>query len=250
MPPPTPHPDGRLCERCGYRLATLPDHGQCPECGLAIRDSIPSLRRPGSPWQQRPSPWSWLTTGALLFTRPRQTFDAVRLQGAGQSLLWVNIFLAGFPWAIAALLLKLNQGGPELRDLTTAAFFLLCIWFPLPILTLIEVTGLRFFGRQRGWRITPQVAWTVCAHASYAWALCGLLLALGYAASQLRLDLNFGRWLDTQLTNLLGPATASYFRPFREWLGPAIGAYLGLLAFETLVYLGVRRCRYANPPEP
>ena len=31
------------------------------------------------------------------------------------------------------------------------------------------------------------------------------------------------------------------------WLVPALGALAGLLVFETLIYVGVRRCRYANP---
>jgi hypothetical protein len=37
------------CNRCGYILTGLSHAGRCPECGLAVRESLPEERRP-SPW--------------------------------------------------------------------------------------------------------------------------------------------------------------------------------------------------------
>ncbi len=34
------------CEQCAYQLAMLPVDGRCPECGRAVRDSLPEHRRP------------------------------------------------------------------------------------------------------------------------------------------------------------------------------------------------------------
>ena len=50
-------------------------------------------------------------------------------------------------------------------------------------LTTLETLGLRTFGRQRGWRVTRNVAWTVCAHASFGWVAGGLLGMLTHALS-------------------------------------------------------------------
>ncbi|MCC7388690.1 MAG: hypothetical protein IT431_07960 [Phycisphaerales bacterium] len=64
-----------LCDRCGYSLAGTPDTPVCPECGLDFAAS--RAMRVGSPWQRRPSMWSWLKTVVLMIFRPRRTLGIV-----------------------------------------------------------------------------------------------------------------------------------------------------------------------------
>lgn len=121
-------------------------------------------------------------------------------------------------------------------------------------LTWIEALGMRLVGARRGWRITPDIASQVCAHASVGWIFAGLLpllcLAAGTAALRLfpeggarvmnsRLDIGgFAPWLGKRVS--LGDLFA-----FAGLVGGFLG---GLLIFEMLVYVGVRRCRFANAP--
>ena len=86
----------------------------------------------------------------------------------------------------------------------------------------IETMGIRFFGRNHRWRIDGAVAYTICAHAAPGWLVGGLAYALA-----------FPLWLNMEYaTTLLLPA-----------------GLVGLLSFETFVYIGMRRMRFANRPE-
>jgi hypothetical protein len=64
-----------LCDRCGYSLEGTPNTPVCPECGLDFAAS--RAMRVGSPWQRRPSLWSWLKTVVLMIFRPRRTLGIV-----------------------------------------------------------------------------------------------------------------------------------------------------------------------------
>jgi hypothetical protein len=90
-----------------------------------------------------------------------------------------------------------------------------------------------FFGRRRGWRVTPTVAWAVCGHASVGWVVAGCLVAAGLHAASLAAR---GR--------PAGPALLA--RDIVIAWAPLAGFFAGMLVFETLVYLGVRRLRFAN----
>ncbi|HSW47399.1 MAG TPA: hypothetical protein VLM89_17685, partial [Phycisphaerae bacterium] len=56
-----------LCDRCGYRITGLPLSGNCPECGLPVRESLPGGRRKPNDWQKHQF-------------RPRGLIEAARLQ--------------------------------------------------------------------------------------------------------------------------------------------------------------------------
>jgi len=108
------------------------------------------------------------------------------------------------------------------------------------LLILIEEWGVRFFGRQRNWRVTSDIAKTVCAHASVGWIICSALLSSlwvvleVYARNQ---RVATSRNLPADYVGILFAATFVF----------------GMLVFETLVYIGVRRCKFANrsrPPSP
>jgi hypothetical protein len=113
------------------------------------------------------------------------------------------------------------------------------------ILTWIEHVGIRFFAKRRGWRLTRVAAWQICAHASVGWMLAGLfpmlILALGYSVQRLlgvvpRWTIDLSPVASTPIQ--INIATAGI-------AGEVIGFLAGLLIFESLVYVGVRRCRYA-----
>jgi len=225
---------------------------------------------------------AYLATGRDALIRPKKLYSVVAVPGTNQqqgpggpalmagvrALLWVNIVLATLllcfgVGALHALLVdvppasllptRLDVVAPDhesryIAD-TTLLWGGLLAAAPVAVLLLgltsLETLGLRTFGRQRGWRVTRNVAWTVCAHASFGWVAAGLLGMATHAlsltppgqAGLLKLlgwiDLNFGYF------NFAG-------RGLQEWLPRCLGLFLGMLIFETVVYFGVRRCKFAN----
>jgi hypothetical protein len=243
-----------LCEDCGYRLDGLAAQLACSECGTPIARSLPAAR-PGSPWQQRPSPRSFFSTAWLTLRRPGATLRTIAIDPAStRSLLHLHIALAAigctlafesvaflghrWEWIVPGsvwtdLLAVLDEARPWQR----AGFALILTWPALYALTAIEARGLSFFGTRRGWRTTGPVAWTVCAHAAVGWALAGLLAVLGAAA-----------WsVFTLFPSLLGPRWTFSLR-WLAWALPMAGAMTGFMIFESLAYLGALRCKFANPP--
>ena len=231
-----------------------------------------------SPRRIRPLVQGYFATARDSLIRPKRLYSVVTitpLQPEGVSamlgvraLLWVNIILAtlllcfgvGTLHALmvnvppASLLpTRLDVVAPDYETRYVADTTLL--WEGLlaapPVallllgLTTLETLGLRTFGRQRGWRVTRNVAWTVCAHASFGWVVGGLLAMLSHALSltppgQAGLLKMLG-WIDENFGyfNFAG-------RGLQEWLPRCLGLFLGMLVFETVVYFGIRRCRFAN----
>lgn len=234
-----PASDALLCGRCGYTLDGVLGALTCPECGTPTVESLPSYRI-GSPWQRRPSPASWVTTGGRLLFRWDRLFARVWIDGPGDRWLRrLNLSIGALLLGAAVLTPSLRtvfQGERARPGLLVGALFVVvpAAYVALLSLTLIEEAGLRLFGNRRGGRVTPGIAAAVCAHASYGWILAGLLSIAGaWLAPLVPVD----RWLDRWLLGLL---------PRHVMLG-SIGFFGGLLVFETLSFLGVRRCRFANP---
>ncbi len=107
-------------------------------------------------------------------------------------------------------------------------------------LTWIETVGVRFFGRRRGWRVTWPIALSVCAHASIGWAIGGLFHAL----------VPLARTPMWWVLDKLPETAASRIALVYVSVAPIAAMMVGMLVFETLVYLGVRECRYANAAKP
>jgi hypothetical protein len=166
-------------------------------------------------------------------------WDHVRIdRGSSRRLFAVSTAitaLAMLPsaWALESLM---RSGLP-----THAWLWLLPVVLASPpgvwVLAWIERRGVIFFGSRRGWRVTPAVAWTVCGHAASGWVLAGGLVTAGLHAAS---------W---------GASWAAQARPVGPGLpardiviawAPLAGFFAGMLVFETLVYLGVRRLRFAN----
>lgn len=244
-PRPDPHPRHDpldeytlLCEACGYVLEGLDHAGICPECATPIRASLPHLTRPGSPWQQDPTFRSFVATCREMLLRPQETLSRVRIdaRSSGSFEGWITFLNAGLivtPGAVYYTLRILTGPNPSARtSMQDLALGLLVVGvaftmsaLALSILTGIERTGIRTFGRIHRRRISFAVATTICAHAGIGW-LTGSLLFM--------------------VTILIGITTG----PRLLVLFAPLGLCLGLLHFEILVWLGVRRCRYANRERP
>jgi predicted RNA-binding Zn-ribbon protein involved in translation (DUF1610 family) len=223
----------RLCEACGYIVEDLPEE-VCPECGTSVPRSR-DARRPGTRWQVRPGFRTWIDASWATLRRPTSTFDIVRIDArSSRALLRVNLPVASVSLAVGAARVA---GADDVRTLLAlSVLFSIASVTILMLLTAIEARGVRFFGARRGWRITPAVAATVCGHASIGWVIAGILVLL----------------VTTSLPVHLSPPPGA-FRPylfFVAWIPiGAIAFIAGMLVFECLVYLGVRRCRYANTPD-
>jgi hypothetical protein len=275
-------PSTLLCESCGYPIDDFASEaagsgeggergGNCPECGVAIAASLPA-RRTGSAWQNRRARafrktiyriglglvGPWLATNYAALRRPRELFRTMRIDaGSGNGLLRLNLIIAAFlivdPWVgvlIGDPARSARASGPVVGFLTKAGMLVLetgAVALLFALLTWIEYQGVRFFARQRGWRLTREGAWQVCCHASVGWILVGLLplfgMSLMFAATY---------WLGwapkgvIDLSNILGPLVPLIgVQGLVTGVLTIGGAVLGLMAFETLVYVGVRQCKFA-----
>lgn len=230
-----------LCERCGYVLDGLGASAACPECGLDVAESLPG-RRGGTPWQRRPSGASWRATNAAVLRRPRELFGGATMERRRSlRLAHINIALAAVVIAVGWTV-QVGRLGGEPGLLAGMAWFALAIVGPAAAVLMwlgmwIESVGIRFFGRRRGWRITSDVAWAVCGHASIGWTIAGLLWVAGALAS----------W-GLGLRGVSRPApNVVVINHVSPWSPMLLGLLAGLLVFEVLVNIGLRRCRYTNP---
>jgi hypothetical protein len=106
-------------------------------------------------------------------------------------------------------------------------------------LTWVEVGGIRFWGRVHGFRVTRGVAWSICGHASVGWLVGGCLAAVGWVVGQAISETDY---------RVFGSGRFVALAPVAAPVLIAVGGIAGLLLFETLTYLGVRRMRFANAP--
>lgn len=220
-----------LCEACGYRL-----HGvggdRCPECGLPVADSSP-VRRTGLPWQRAWGVGAFVRTAAAMVRSPGGTFRRMRLSDTGWSarlFLLANACLSGGVW----LAIDLSWAG---RSLFWSWGVAMAVVKSVIVLTYVEVLGLAFFSRRRGWRVSLRRAERLGGYASVAWPAAVALLASVHALEQRGvLAATWERWI--------GVWTAS------AKLGVLVAAAgVAMLWFEWLCWLGARQIRYANEAE-
>lgn len=249
-----------LCERCGYSIEGLPRETNCPECGRPVVESLLEAR-PGSPWQQRPDLRGWAATVALCLRSPRLAARTLRIETElSGKLRRINIraaaaLLTVLPAATYTTQLLRGEAPYSMRELTwpwaeTAIQWLglaglLVLWWVALSLTLAALTGtetwgIRSYGRLHAKRITPAVARTITAHATVGWVVAALFVSGGFLLGMLAYEVAMHH--DVQPLRgvmMLAPI----------WM-PTILGLVGLLAFESIVYLGVLNCKFANRARP
>lgn len=216
-----------LCEHCGYPLQGLNPTGDCPECGTPIAASDPS-HRTGLPWQNRMSFTSWLQTAWWIAARPTQAFGLLRLGGSNtheQCFLLIHALVIAAGWAAFAWWRDGRWFAIALHGVI--ALMAVCM------MTYIEVLGVTYFSWRRGWRVPWALAERIACYASPAWIPAATVLA---AFSMMERASVFA-----PLLSRLGPHAATGYL-----IGNVVLLGVSMLGFETLVWIGVRRTRFAN----
>lgn len=228
-----------LCESCGYALTGLPLEAACPECATPVTESLPS-RRPGSAWQ-RGVRRGWMTTSMAFVHRPRAEFRLISIERPRSQLLllrstFLAALLASSAWLTVARAFVVDEARPlaYVEAALGLAGVLVGTWCVLLAASWIESVGIQLFGRRRGWRVTRHVATAVCGHAAVGWVMGGLFAALASCLAAIATMMN-GR-------PIVLPVVIAM-------IGLSGGGLIGLLWFEILVYMGIRACRFANPPD-
>lgn len=245
-----------LCERCGYVVEGLPREGNCPECGRAVALSLPEMRV-GSPWQQQPGFGAWCRTVGKTLWSPLKTVRVVQIEETrARALRRLNIIVAAglmsvVPAMVAYMQMVRHEAPFPLQELTwewmASVLGWLCVvlvacfaWFGIAWvlvgLTNVEASGIRLYSRVHKNRITPTVALALTAHATVGWVIAGVLIAAGFATGLVLYEVTMHRNVGVvRGLAMLSPV----------WM-PVLGGFVGMMVFETIVYLGVRRCRFAN----
>jgi len=247
-----------LCETCGYNLSGV--HAEpaalCPECGQPVLDSLPASH-PGSPWQRHPGFASWARTGWYSIFSPTRLFRSLSTAKVPRALLTLNLLVAAalivapFTGLFIGDWARSSRGqDPLIENLTYLASFLvqtLIVAAVLFALTLFDVYGITLYARTKGWRLTSRTAWLVCAHASAAWLVAGivpLLLMANYYV--------LGTLVKIDFTGEVTRTSRGVSWTWQAVLGvglPILGYLAGLFVFELIALKGARVCKYANPPD-
>jgi len=223
----------------------LEESAACPECGRAVSDSLPEART-GVAWQHGAGPRGWIRGLLEAAFKPRASFRVMSIadRRASRMHLRATLWLAA---ALPALVVAsgataARSGGPSHE---TSAIFVLVLaaasglgYAVLQGLTAIERRGIRLWGRVHRRRITAEVAWAVCSHASLGWVGAGALVAAGLV-------------LGPEITRWGFVRDVGWLRPYVNIAGyllPLVGFGIGMIWFEILVYVGAVSCRFANPP--
>lgn len=215
-----------LCEDCGYVIEGLPREGQCPECGKAVAESLPERR------DRVPGVWECLRHPVRCFDQLRISHDgaATRIQRCGLA------GIAGCASLALSVMVSDRVSGVHLI-LAGPAIMLLC-GVGFEILSLIESRGLRLIGRTRGFRITAAISQSVTTAASPWWIVAGI--GLGFLAA----------WVSSGFP-VARPSPPFWTTSRIVLLSTSVLVFcLGFLMFETMSYLGLRRCKFANRVRP
>tara|TARA_R110002111_G_scaffold165972_2_gene231870 strand:- start:1679 stop:2446 length:768 start_codon:yes stop_codon:yes gene_type:complete len=232
-----------LCEKCGYVIERLDTSGPCPECGKPIKESFPQLRT-GTPWQRKPWVKTLIQTWWMTLRYPKKTLDCLRfdVNNSGGQAFDSIIFSATLSLAFSALLCLIVTHNLSF----TFEFFLssivpaLILVLILCMLTYIEASGLRIYGKTKKLRITKSSAMAIVNHSCVGWLFLGLSIGFGMMTKAAAFNIEQTSY---------DFALADKYRLVGN-IVMIIGALAGFLYFEFFAYLGLRRCKYANRIRP
>ena len=190
--------------------------------------SDPTHRAP-SPWDRSPGPRAWLTTAAAILRSPHRFFRTLGFRGSNgpaRMFLLIAALAAGTLFGLDRLLL---HGDEPVRAWALG----MVVTKAVLVLAYIEMAGVWFFSRQRGWRVPLRHAERLVAYAGIAWPATAAALAVAIHVFE---------------------AVAPDPLPTPAWLPPEtatrlsllIGIGGSLLLVESLVYRAVRAARFAN----
>ena len=219
-----------LCEACGYPLRGVGLDQVCPECGRAVGDSDPAHRK-GLPWQNAMGVVPWLRTLCLTGLRPNYGFGLLRVDQPSEfqnfsDRMYLGSFavLIGILWACIWWFAGLGHVWRW-----SAAAVLVVI-----VMTYIEVLGVAYFSQSRGWRVSLALAERIGCYSAVGWVPAALffegvcILDL-YGILARHWPTGWGIW-DLKI------------RLFALTLAWGVS----IMGFETLVWLGVRKVKFAN----
>ncbi len=222
-----------LCESCGYELTGLDPSGSCPECDRPVSASLPG-NRVGSPWQRSGGVGGWVRSFVAIARRPMGSWNVVRLDvPSSDRLTTVNLLVSSAMVGVGLASFAAAHDAVEGRQLGEwASVFLAATasaYFILLVCVSIESIGIQLLGKRHGWRIDAVAASTIVGHASYGWVVGALVFFCVGPLSGL------AREFDALVAAFSGVSI--------------VAAVVGLLSFETLVFVGLRRLRFANSDE-
>jgi len=225
----------------------------CPECGKPTAESLPD-RRTGTPLTPHAT---WSASAWALLRTPNAVYARVAIDTkASGKFYWRTMLMTFLVFACAIGLIILPHYGSELvargagdSSKLWLLMYTCLIWLGffcqgkamgillLVALTAIERLGLRTIGRAHGYRITPTIARVITDYASIGWLIGSALLVLSLLT-----------WFAPPLYRENGLTPPLLLRSQVVLWYPVAAILIGLLVFETLAYIGLQRCKFANTP--
>lgn len=111
-----------MCDACGYNLTGTPIDSRCPECGLAVMESVGPAARAGTDWERRREVgWftGWRRSAGYALSQPVALGRQIRLHGFARDhgrflaghLALVFLFIGMIPPAADWVDMRQNPGG-------------------------------------------------------------------------------------------------------------------------------------------
>lgn len=240
--PPERDQDSPICEGCGYDLTHQPMEGLCPECGMAVAESLTEeRRRPGADWQNLNTFGSWLESTARLLFEPSRFYGALKMRTPSQAshqfalFHYVTIGILAFPW-INVLVISTGGPGDMAMILSTVGMLIipLVAWTLHRLIGALVASWLIVKGSLADGRSSETV---ISYEAAFLWAFCALDAALitSYAI--------YGDWIRAVLQDV-GISVFSGFPP--EPLAVLFGNLLLCGLWLRRYQLAVKATRWSN----
>jgi len=233
-----------LCDACGYPIVHLPLETRCPECGLAVRESLPGGRRQATPWVERrwqPSGFLWLLRLQWQILRRPAFFERLPVHSGIESarhFWWMTVALMVLV-SLVVIGSVLFVVGPESGAMRIAMALAFGGALAILLLQMLSMFPLCLWAQKRYGIVDYRVSASACCMATpLLWPLLIVLLVCTLAA------LPNEQWLrETVVFSLLD-------NPVSAWLIVAIASTILVLLAAVFwlrrVTAALRAVRYAN----